>query len=137
MAYADTFSAATKRWMEDFGSAISQGWDLVVAPTFNVAPVDSDESSLPLPVPASMVEAVLGLSQDSPGSTTSTVALQGSPVTQSPVAVPSAARVSFARALGLVQLPLTTEAETEAGLDLSVEYVTEEGADNTISFIEE
>ena len=38
---------------------------------------------------------------------------------------------------GLVLLPLTTEAETEAGFDLSVEYVTEEEEDNTISFIEE
>ena len=58
-------------------------------------------------------------------------------MTRSPVAVPNAARVSFARALGLVQLPLATEAETEAALDLSVEYGTEEEEDNTISFIEE
>ena len=54
----------------------------------------------------------------------------------SPVAVTSAARVAFARALGLVQLPLTLDEGPEVALDVSLEDITME-EDNTITFIEE
>ena len=131
-AFADTFSAATKRWMQDFGSFISRGWDEIVEADFNIVPVDSDsdESSLPLPVPAMMVEAVLNNSQDSVGSSSSVVAVQGSPTVAQPSVLPLAAQLAFARALELVQRPLSPVGEPADPED-------EPMLDDTINFVEE
>ena len=132
VAFADTFSAATKRWMQDFGSAIAKEWDRIVGPSFNIVPVDfdSDESSLPLPVPALLVDAVLDGSQDSVESASSTIAVQGSPHVSQPSALPEAAQVALAQALELVQRPLSPVSEPG---DPAVEPML----DDTIDFIEE
>ena len=57
--YADSFSPAVIRWMVDFGSNILPEWDRAPDLDFNIIMVGShtDESSLPLPVPAAAVDA--------------------------------------------------------------------------------
>ena len=126
MEYADPFTAAAKRWVQDFGSAITLGWDEVVTADFNIVPVDSDsdESSLPLPVPAMLVESVLDTSQDSGGSALSNVAVHGSPVAAAASVLPAAAQAAFAAALAIIQRPL--DEDSDEPMD-----------DDTIEFIEE
>ena len=113
VSYANTFSAATRRWVQDFGAFISRGWDEEVRPGFNIVPVDSDsdESSLPLPVPSQLVEAVLEHSQDSVESAGSDAAVQGSPPTSSPSALPVAAQVAVQEMLAILQQPLSPVGE--------------------------
>ena len=109
VSYANSFSAATRRWVQDFGAFISRGWDEVVQPNFNIVTVDSDtdESSLPLPVPSQLVEAVLESSQDSVGSAGSDAAVQGSPPGSPPSALPAAAQVAVREMLAILQQPLS------------------------------
>ena len=132
VAYAVGFSPATKRWMEDFGAYITRGWDQVITPDFNIVPVDSDtdESSLPLPVPLQLVEAVLSDSQDSVGSAASVDAVLGSPPGSPLSLLPAAAQVAFQQALEIVQQPLSPvgdplEPEEEPMEDSQVVFIEE------------
>ena len=132
LSYANGFSAATKRWVQDFGAFITRGWDEDVGSDFNIVPIDSDsdESSLPLPVPSQLVEAVLEVSQDSAASASSDAAVQGSPPGTPPSVLPAAAQVAVQEMLALLQQPLSPVGEpAEADMELApgdqVDFVEE------------
>ena len=101
--YQDSFSPAVRRWMFDFGIYVNPSWDQPEKNTkvSNIIQDDLDESSLPMPVPAMLVETVMDVSSEDARSTDSTIALPGSPQVASP------GTVAFQRALALVQAPLT------------------------------
>ena len=131
-SFADGFSDATKRWVQDFGAFITRGWDEVVQPDFNIVPVssDSDESSLPLPVPSQVVEAVLEISQESVESATSDAAVQGSPPGTPPSVLPVAAQVAVQEMLAILQQPLSpvggpAEAAEEPAPGDQVDFIEE------------
>ena len=125
--YQDSFTPAVRRWMQDFGAHITPGWDRpenTSINSFNVIQDSSDESSLPMPVPAMFVSAVLDLSSEDAESVGSNIALPGSPLAASP------GSAAFNNALAIVQAPLSLEDVQPVSPGSPME-------DDTIEFIEE